>query len=178
MSSFSYPPKVFAIPVGPAHSHDAAMEPDSGFARYAVEVINIAHRATDEQVHELFTRLAGFCSISYTPRSGKATVELNSRSNADAAVKVISTMRELVYSPNGQTRTLKARLQAVNANLNFTQSEAPQRWHFGDDSALDAAAQASKNDHDLLTLFDRLTEGGMKTSIQATRCGCTQCTPA
>ena len=74
-------------------------EPGEGdFTRYAVEVTNLVHRATTEQVQELFRRLVGLCSVSYTPRSGKATVELSSRSNADTAVRLISTMRELAYS--------------------------------------------------------------------------------
>ena len=64
-------------------------EPGEGdFTRYAVEVTNLMHRATPEQVQELFRRLAGLCSVSYTPRSGKATVELSSRSNAETAVRL------------------------------------------------------------------------------------------
>ena len=140
---------------------------EGDFARYAVEVTNLMHRATSEQVQELFTRLVGLCSVSYTPRAGKATVELSSRSNADAAVRLIGTMRELAYSPSGKSWTLRARLQAINANLSFTQVEPPQRWHFIDDSALEQWAMDLKNDQDLLTLFDRLTHGGMKDSIQA-----------
>ena len=113
-------------------------EPGEGdFTRYAVEVTNLVHRATTEQVQELFRRLTGLCSVSYTPRSGKATVELSSRSNAETAVRLINTMRELAYSPSGKSWTLRARMLAINANLSFTQVEPPQRWQFVDDSALE-----------------------------------------
>ena len=143
-------------------------EPGEGdFTRYAVEVTNLVHLATTEQVQELFRRLVGLCSVSYTPRSGKATVELSSRSNADTAVRLISTMRELAYSPSGKSWTLRARMLAINANLSFTQIEPPQRWQFVDDSALEQWAMDVKNDQDLMSLFDRLTHGGMKDSIQA-----------
>ena len=90
------------------------MEPESGYSRYSVEVTNLLHRATQQEIHNLFTpKISGICSISYTPRSGKCTIELSSRANADAAVKVIGTIRELAFSPHGQSRTLKASLQAV-----------------------------------------------------------------
>ena len=143
------------------------MEPESGYSRYSVEVTNLLHRATQQEIHNLFTpKISGICSISYTPRSGKCTIELSSRANADAAVKVIGTIRELAFSPHGQSRTLKASLQAVNANLSYTQSEAPQRWRSIDESALDAAEQEAANDADLMALFDHLKHGGMKDSLR------------
>ena len=96
-------------------------EPGEGdFTRYAVEVTNLVHRATAEQVQELFRRLAGLCSVSYTPRSGKATVELSSRSNAETAVRLINTMRELAYSPSGKSWTLRARMLAIFARMEST----------------------------------------------------------
>ena len=90
------------------------MSSDSTFSRYSVEVTNLLHRATQQDIQDLLTpRLAGLCSISYTARSGRCTVELSSRANAEAAVRVINQTRELAYSPQGQNRSLKAALLAV-----------------------------------------------------------------
>ena len=134
---------------------------------FGVEVTNIRYTATAVDVQRVLTPLIpGLCSISYTPRSGKAIVELESQSQVEAAIRALSTVREIAYSPAGQSRTLRAHAHASGASSAFTQSEAPSRWPFYDGSSLSGDDQEARNLADLEGLFSKLAHGGMKDSIR------------
>ena len=138
------------------------MEVDTSFARYSVEVTNLRYMATHDEVTKVMrSLLAGsFCSLSYTQRSGKAIVEVNSRAAAEAAVRTLGASRELAFSPAGQNRTLRAQvLSTASSPQVFTQTEEVQRWRHSDDSALDSAQQTAQNDIDLETVSEGASEG-------------------
>ena len=141
------------------------MEVDPGFAQYTVEVSNIAYRTTREDLERVVLPLLhGVCSLAHTKASGKATIEFTSRPHAEAAVRQISQVRHLAYSPQGQNRTLKAQLVGTGSTP-FTQMEEPQRWRYVDGTAQPKEEQQKSNEADLRALFDKLQEGPMKESI-------------
>ena len=138
----------------------------SAEASCTVEVSNLLHRATQDELHRLLSPLQGFVSLSYTPRSGKAVVELSSRAHAEVAVRTISSIRELAYAPAGQTRTLRAAIStAASSGAAFRQDAQVKRWPFEDPSALPSAQQKFDNHRDLEKLFDNIGEGPMRDSL-------------
>ena len=103
---------------------------DLGFWESGLEVSGILHPAQEHVVRERLTeacRELGLCSIAHVRGSGKATVELNSRANAEQAVRAISQITSIAYDHTGHNKKrLRATLSTANAARNFTQVDEVQ----------------------------------------------------
>ena len=67
--------------------------------------------------------------------------------------------------PPGQNRTLRASVKASVACATFINQETVQRWSSKDKTAMGAVDQARCNNNDMMSLFEKLANGGMRESL-------------
>ena len=133
-----------------------------------IEVTGLKYVVTERDLqHFLTPKLPGLISISCPPRSGKASIEMASVAQAEAAVRVIGSVRDpaLCFSPPGQSRSLKAVM--AGGGTSFSQGEEAQRWPYLDRTAMPEDQQDASNNADLQKLFSRLPHGAMRESLEA-----------
>ena len=133
-----------------------------------IEVTGLKYAVTKRSLESALRPLIrNLVSIRYEERRGKADLEVVGRANAEAGVRTLNALRDpaLCHSPPGQNRTLRASVKASVACATFINQETVQRWSSKDKTAMGAVDQARCNNNDMMSLFEKLANGGMRESL-------------
>ena len=138
----------------------------------SIEIRNLLFATSEQQLRaavlEPCLGAAGVVSLSYTPRSGKATVEVQSYAAAERAVAELRRVRACSYLGRGLRVELVEANHAGGVRLqDYVENDGAREWAFVDKTAPKTAEQKTANDNDLEKLFNRLPEGPMRESLWA-----------